>query len=116
MVSVDVKHHVYFLKTLCSELRSCCAKVEVAPGLPVPNNPYDLCGSKAALKSVTLRAQRLYESQGGRPGLPIPVSPYGFCGRKATLNLVLLMQFLRLCLYHHSGVAIFLLIFLVLPN
>ena len=36
--------------------------------------------------ALTLRAQELCESRGGRPGLPVPNSPYGLCGRKATLN------------------------------
>ena len=49
------------------------------PGLPVPNNPYGLCGRNRALE--------LCESRSGRPGLPVPNKPYGFCGRKATLNL-----------------------------
>ena len=58
MVSVDVKHHVFFLLTLLlsvglnwAELRNCCVKAEVGgrPGLPIPNSPYDLCGRKATL-------------------------------------------------------------------
>ena len=59
------------------------------PGLPVPNNPYGLCGRKAtlSLNSLSLvRSQELCESRGGRPGLPVPNSPYGLCGRKASLN------------------------------
>ena len=49
-VSVDVKQHCTELKrTISSELRN-CVKVEVVVlGSPsVPNNPYDLCGRKAA--------------------------------------------------------------------
>ena len=36
--------------------------------------------------AVTLRAQELCESRGGRPGLPVPNKPHSLCGRKATLN------------------------------
>ena len=36
---------------------------------------------------MSLRAQEMCESRGGRPGLPVPDSPYGLCGRKATLAL-----------------------------
>ena len=63
-------------------------KVEVAVlgSLPVPNNPYGLCGRKATLNSKEY-TQELCESRGGRPGLPVPNNPYGLCGRKATLNL-----------------------------
>ena len=36
---------------------------------------------------VTVRAQELCGSRGGRLGLPVPNSPHGLCGRKARLNL-----------------------------
>ena len=37
--------------------------------------------------NVSLSAQELCESRGGRHGLPVPrISPYGLCGRKATLE------------------------------
>ena len=63
---MDVKHHVYLLKTLSvSELRS-CVKVEVAvqgsPSLII--KPEGLCGRKATLKRND-------------------TTPYGLCGRKA---------------------------------
>ena len=54
------------------------------PGLPVPNNPYGLCGRKATLNQSS---GDVCESGGGRPGLPVPNKPYGLCGRKATLNV-----------------------------
>ena len=37
--------------------------------------------------NVSLSAQELCESRGGRPGLPVPrISLYGLCGRKATFE------------------------------
>ena len=42
--------------------------------------------SEAKAEVLSLRAQELCESRGGRPGLPVPNNPYGLCGRKATLN------------------------------
>ena len=56
------------------------------PGLPVPTNPYGLCGRKATLNETDHRAQELCESRGGRPGLPVPNSLYGLCGRRAVLK------------------------------
>ena len=64
------------------------------PGLPVPNNPYGLCGLKATLKN---RVQELCESRGGRPGLPVTNRPYGLCGRKVTLNLNWIVSEVRSC-------------------
>ena len=47
---------------------------------------------------VTLRAQELCESLGGRPELPVPNSPYSLCGRKSTVNdLNLAVSELRSC-------------------
>ena len=43
--------------------------------------------SATLISILTLRAQELCDSRGGRSGLPVPNSPYGLCGRKATLNL-----------------------------
>ena len=40
------------------------------PGLAVHNSPYGLCGSKAALNLLSVRAQELCESGGGRLGSP----------------------------------------------
>ena len=40
-----------------------------------------------------VRAQKLFDSRGGRPVLPVPDGPYGLCGRKATLNLDLRTEF-----------------------
>ena len=56
------------------------------PLLSVPNNPCDLCGRKATLRSTTDRAQELCGSRGGRPLLPVPNNPYDLSGRKATVN------------------------------
>ena len=55
------------------------------PGLPVPNNPYGLCGRKATLNSWPFRAQELCESRGG---LRVPNSLYGLCGRNATFTQI----------------------------
>ena len=83
-ISLGVKQHFDQRPT---ELRS-CVEVEVGrPLLPVPNNPYDLCGRKATLRPTTVRAQELCGSRGGRPLLPVPSKPYGLCGRKATMKL-----------------------------
>ena len=43
--------------------------------------------------TISLRAQELCESRGGRPGLPVPNSPYCLCGRKATLYLNRCLEF-----------------------
>ena len=51
------------------------------PRLHVPDKPYGLCGRKASLNSVLVRAQELCESRSGRPGLHVPDKPYGLCGR-----------------------------------
>ena len=53
-----------------------------SPGLPVPNNPYGLCGRKATLKVHPFRAQELCV----KVEVAVPNSPKGLCGRKATLN------------------------------
>ena len=64
-----------------------CESGRSRPGLPVPNNPYGLCGRKATFNlNWSNRVQEVCESGGGRPGLPVPNSPYGLCGRKTTLN------------------------------
>ena len=75
-------------------------KVEVdVPGLPVPNNPYGLCGRKATLNSncTVSEVRSCVKSGGGRPGLPVPNNPYGLCGRKATLNSNCSISELRSC-------------------
>ena len=67
-------------------------KVEVAVlGSPSSNRAYGLCERKATLNLLSVRAQELCESRGGRPGLPVlnSNSPYGLCGRNATLNQLL---------------------------
>ena len=48
-------------------------EVEVAPGLPVPNSRYSLCGRKATL-NLNVFLLKLCGSRGGRPGLPVPKS------------------------------------------
>ena len=48
--------------------------------------------------TISLRAQELCESRGGRPGLPVPNSPYGLCAHKATLNLNRCLKFGLRCL------------------
>ena len=52
MVSVDIKHHVYFVDVMQHRLnraRELCESRGGRPGLPVPNSPYGLCGRKATL-------------------------------------------------------------------
>ena len=63
-------------------------KVEVAVlGSLVPNSPPGLSGRKAALNLLSVRAQRLCESRGGRAGLPTSLlSQHGLCGRTVTLT------------------------------
>ena len=46
--------------------------------------PFKKSEAKAAV--LSLRAQELCVSRGGRPGLPVPDNPFGLCGRKATMN------------------------------
>ena len=50
MVSVDVKQH----STWNSDTQELCESRGDRPGLPVPNNPYGLCGRKATF-SLELR-------------------------------------------------------------
>ena len=49
-------------------------EVDVLGSPSLVNNPYGLCGSKAALYSnvAPVRAQELCERRGGRPGPPCP--------------------------------------------
>ena len=47
MVSVDVKQHLK--KNVCFSAQELCESQGVCPGLPVPNNPYGLCGRKSTL-------------------------------------------------------------------
>ena len=43
MVSVDVKHHVYYY-ALSLRVQELCESRGGRPGLPVPNKPYGFCG------------------------------------------------------------------------
>ena len=52
MVSVDVKHKATpnLNKTETVRAQELCGSRGGRPGLPVPNNPYGLCGQNEALK------------------------------------------------------------------
>ena len=65
MVSVDVKQHS---GTWNSDTQELCESRGDRPGLPVPNNPYGLCGRKATFTSTwNSDTQELCESRGDRP-------------------------------------------------
>ena len=53
MVSVDVKHHVYFTHSGTHRVQELCESRGGRPGLSVPNtnSPYGLYGRKATLNS-----------------------------------------------------------------
>ena len=52
-------------------------------GPPVNTDKKTKKQAKNKLPHVSVRAQELCESRGGRPGFPVSSSPYGVCGRKA---------------------------------
>ena len=50
MVSMEVKHHVYFERT--DRAQELCESRGGRPGFHVPNSPHGLCGRKATLNRI----------------------------------------------------------------